>query len=106
MDTGIQKYLAFVKTVEMGSFTRAAAALSYSQSGISRMIKDLEQEWHVSLLERNRGGVRLTSDGMKLLPHAQRLCEEYRKLQMEVDELSGLQSGMIRIGTISSVATH
>jgi len=58
------------------------------------------------LLERSRAGVRLTSDGMKLLPHAQSLCREYEKLQMEVDGLHGLQSGLIRIGTFSSVATH
>ena len=54
MDMSIQKYLAFVKTVELGSFTRAASALNYSQSGISRMISDLESDWKVSLLERNR----------------------------------------------------
>ncbi len=58
------------------------------------------------LLEVSRAGVRLTSDGMKLLPHAQSLCREYEKLQMEVDGLHGLQSGLIRIGTFSSVATH
>ena len=50
MDTNIQKYRVFLKTVEFGSFTRAAEALSYSQSGVSRMINDLEQEWKVSLL--------------------------------------------------------
>ena len=44
------KYLAFVKTVESGSFTKAAAALNYTQSGISRMIKDPETEWGVILL--------------------------------------------------------
>ena len=102
MDTSIQKYMAFVKTVEYGSFTKAAEVLSYSQSGISRMIRDLENEWNVSLLERSRGGVRLTSDGVTLLPHAKRVCQEYQKLQMEVDELNGLQSGIIRIGTFSS----
>ena len=106
MDTSIQKYLAFVKTVEYGSFTKAAEVLSYSQSGISRMIKDLETEWNIPLLERSRSGVRLTSDGLKLLPHAKRVCEEYQKLQMEVDDLHGVQSGIIRIGTFSSVATH
>ncbi|WP_319468285.1 LysR family transcriptional regulator [uncultured Trichococcus sp.] len=39
MDTNIQKYLAFVKTVEYGSFTKAAEILilNYSQSGISRI---------------------------------------------------------------------
>ncbi len=106
MDGNIQKYLALIRTVECGSFTKAAEMLSYSQSGISRMIRDLENEWRVSLLERGRAGVRLTSDGLTLLPYAKRVCEEYRKLQMQVEELNGLQSGLIRIGTFSSVATH
>lgn len=106
MEMNIQKYLAFVKTVEYGSFTKAAEKLQYSQSGISRMINDLEQDWNVILLERNKTGVRLTSDGLKLLPNAKRIVEEFEKLQMEVDELNGLQSGLIRIGTFSSVATH
>lgn len=102
----IQKYLALVKTVECGSFTEAAKELDYSQSGISRMINDLETEWNISLLERGRSGVRLTSDGLKLLPYAQSVCNEYQKLQTQVNELHGLQSGLIRIGTFSSVATH
>lgn len=106
MDMNIQKYLAFVKTVEYGSFTKAAERLNYSQSGISRMINDLEKEWKVSLLERSRSGVRLTSDGLTLLPYAKSVCAEYEKLQTQVDEINGLQSGIIRIGTFSSVATH
>nr|WP_325303951.1 LysR family transcriptional regulator [uncultured Dysosmobacter sp.] len=106
MDMNILKYMAFIHTVEYGSFTKAAELLNYSQSGISRMIHDLEQEWKVILLERSRAGVHLTSDGTKLLPYAKSLCHEYQKLQMQVDELNGLQSGLIRIGTFSSVATH
>ena len=106
MDGSIQKYLAFVKTVECGSFTRAAGVLNYSQSGISRMIGDLEREWQVTLLERGKSGVRLTSEGTRLLPYAKRVCSEYEKLQAEVDEINGLKPGLIRIGTFSSVATH
>ena len=106
MDANIQKYMAFVKTVEYGSFTKAAELLNYSQSGVSRMIGDLERDWKVVLLERGKTGVKLTSDGLKLLPGAQRLVADYEKLQMEADELNGLQSGLIRIGTFSSVATH
>ncbi len=106
MDMNILKYMAFTKTVECGSFTKAAELINYSQSGISRMIGDLEKEWNVSLLERNRIGVKLTSDGIRLLPYARSVCEEYLKLQMQVDDLNGLQSGLIRIGTISSIATH
>ena len=106
MDMNIQKYKAFVTTVSCGSFTKAAEILNYSQSGISRMIHDLEKEWKVILLKRSKLGVRLTSSGMKLLPYAENVCKEYEKLQTEVDELQGLKSGLIRIGTFSSVATH
>lgn len=106
MDKNLLKYMAFVKTVEYESFTKAAEILNYSQSGISRMIHDLETEWCVTLLERSKIGVKLTSDGLKLLPHAKAIVAEYEKLQMEVDALNGLQSGIIRIGTFSSVATH
>ena len=106
MDMNLQKYLAFVKTVEYGSFTKAAEMLNYSQSGVSRMIHDLEKEWQVTLLERGRAGVRLTSDGLKLLPYAENVCREYERLQMQVDELNGLKAGLIRIGTFSSVASQ
>lgn len=106
MDMNIQKHMAFVKTVEYGSFTKAAEILNYSQSGISRMINDLEKDWKVTLLKRGKAGVRLTSDGMRLLPYAKNVCAEYEKLLAQVDEINGLQSGLIRIGTFSSVATH
>ena len=105
-DTNLQKYMAFVTTVELGSFSRAAEALNYSQSGISRMIADIEKETHLTLLERDRTGIRLTSDGLRLLPYVRQLCSEFRRLQEQVDDLNGLQAGIIRIGTFSSVATH
>ncbi|MCS1391784.1 LysR family transcriptional regulator [Lysinibacillus boronitolerans] len=102
----IQKYMAFVKAVEYGSFTRAADALNYTQSGISRMINDLELEWGISLFERGRAGISLTSDGLKLLPQLQRICNEHEMLMMQIEDLHDIQSGIIRIGTFSSVATH
>lgn len=102
----IQKYLAFVKAVELGSFTKAAESLDYSQSGISRMINDLEKEWGVFLLERGRTGINLTSDGYKLLPQLKRICDEYEILMKQIKDLNNMESGLIRIGTFSSVASH
>ena len=104
MDVGVQKYQAFVETVDCGSFTRAAEKLHYSQSGISRMIRDLETEWKVTLLERGKGGVKLTSDGTKLLPFARSVCVEVSRLQTQVDELQGLGAGLIRVGALSGAA--
>jgi DNA-binding transcriptional LysR family regulator len=105
-DMNIQKYMAFVKAVEFGSFTKAAEALDYTQSGISRMINDLETEWGVFLFERGRAGISLTSDGLKLLPQLKRICNDHEILMTQIEDLHDMQTGMIRIGTFSSVATH
>ena len=106
METNLQKYFAFLKTVECGSFSQAAELLHYSQSGISRMIGSLEKEWGVVLLERGKRGIRLTSEGTRLLPHIRDVCLEQEKLTAEIDSLHGLQSGLLRIGAFASVATH
>lgn len=106
MDNNIQKYMAFVKTVETGSFTRAAENLNYAQSSVSKMIADLEKEWNMMLLERDRGGVHLTGAGEQILPYARQLLEDYRKLEAHVDAMNGIRTGILRIGSFSSVAIH
>lgn len=106
MDSNLQKYRAFVTTVDCGSFTKAAEVLDYAQSSVSKMIADLEAEWNVNLLERSRAGVQLTSDGVAMLPYARELLDSYRKVQEQAAALSGVTTGLIRIGTFSSVATH
>ena len=106
MDNNLQKYMAFVKTVETGSFTKAATALNYAQSSVSKMIADLEKEWNIILLERDRKGVHLTASGEKILPYARNLIDDYRRLESYVDDLNGVQTGTIRIGTFASVAIN
>lgn len=83
MDTNIQKYLSFVKTVEYGSFTKAAEILNYSQSGISRMIGNLEKDWKVVLFERGNAlaaeyhqGISKGLPAHRLRASARRLCRD------------------------------
>ncbi len=106
MDSAVQKYQALVETVRAGSISAAARKLAYSQSGVSRMIADLERDWDVRLLERGRKGVRLTADGEQVMPFVEAVCEDERRLRERVAEVAGAQSGSIVIGTFSSVATH
>lgn len=106
MENPLLKYLAFVKTVETGSFTKAAEGLNYAQSSVSKMIADLEAEWGVTLLERSRGGVCLTSAGAALLPRVRTLLNDYQELTGQVDQMRGIQTGTVRIGTFASVAIH
>ena len=106
MDSNLQKYQAFLTAVDCGSFTKAAEILGYAQSSVSKMIADLETEWKVVLLERSRAGIQLTSDGTAMLPYARDLLNSYRKVQEQAALLSGMATGLIRIGTFSSVAAH
>ncbi len=106
MDNNLLKYMAFVKTVETGSFTKAAESLHYAQSSVSKMIADLEKEWNMVLLERDRNGVHLTTLGEEILPYARLLIEDHERLQNRINDIHGIRTGCIRIGTFSSVAIH
>ena len=106
VETNIQKMQVLLETVRAGSFTRAAERLSYSQSGVSRMVADLEADWGFKVLDRSREGVALSADGRQVMPAVEALCEEFVRLQRRVDEMRGLMRGKICIGTFSSVATH
>ena len=69
----LKKYEAFVRTVELGSLTRAAEAMGSTQSRISHVLSTLEEEYGFVLLRRNRSGIRLTEAGAMVLPKMQEL---------------------------------
>lgn len=106
MDNFLLKYLAFVKTVERGSFTDAARELDYAQSSISKMVADLEGEWGMTLLERSKNGVCLTSAGEQILPLLRKVLNDQRELEEQVSRMNGIETGIVRIGTFASVAIH
>ena len=102
----MQRYIALQKIVELGSFTKAANLLGYTQPAMSQMISSLEKELSVKLLYRSRYGVHLTLEGEKLYPFIQRTVAQYHAMQEMVKEIKGLESGVIKIGTFSSVSAH
>ena len=104
MENSLLKYLAFVKTVETGSFTRAAQELDYAQSSISKMVSDLETEWGMTLMERSKKGVCLTSAGEQILPFLRKVLQDHQKLEGQICRMNGLETGVVRIGTFASVA--
>lgn len=106
MENSLLKYLAFVKTVEAGSFTRAAQELDYAQSSISKMVSDLETEWGMTLMERSKKGVCLTSAGEQILPFLRKILQDHQKLEGQICRMNGLETGVVRIGTFASVAIN
>ena len=64
----MNRYRAFLKVVETGSYTKAAEILGYTQPALSQMITSLEKETGITLLYRSRYGIRLTPEGERLFP--------------------------------------
>ena len=100
------RYEAFVKIIETGSFTKSAERMGYTQSAVSQMILALEEELGTTLIVRNRKGVSLTADGREYLPYIKNIYHSYMELREKKNEMAGLQSGLIKIGTFSSVSTN
>ena len=100
----IQKYKALLMTVETGSITAAAQKLGYTQSAVSKMIQDLEQEWNMELLSRSRKGIELTSEGLTVIPAVRDIISDYENLQFSLASAHGLKQGTLRLGSFASVS--
>lgn len=102
----ISKYQAFLCAAELGSFTKAAEKLGYTQSGLTHMMNSLEEEIGFSLLRRGYFGVRLTPNGKRLLPKIQELVQVGSELDLLIDELRQNGCEVLRIGSFSSMTLH
>lgn len=105
-EMNISKIETFIKVIELGSLTKAAEQLGCTQSAVSHIINDLEEEFGFSLLARGRNGVKLTSDGERLVPTMRTLLNANEQLDQIAASVRGLASGTVRIGTFTSVAVH
>ena len=102
----MQRYTALLKIIEVKSFTKAAELLGYTQPALSQMTASLEKELSIKLLYRSRYGIQLTPEGERLYPSIQNTVLQYEALQRTAAEINGLSSGIVRIGTVSSISSH
>ena len=100
----LQKYIALLKTVELGSISLAAEQLGYTQPAVSRMIADLEAKWNVELLRRSRAGLEASAVCLQLLPILRAVQADCEALDFAVAEIHGAHRGLVRVGVFTSVA--
>lgn len=70
---------AFVRVVELGSFTRAAEAMGTTQAAISMKLKRLEERLGCRLVERTPRYVEISASGAAFLEPARRLLEAHER---------------------------
>jgi DNA-binding transcriptional LysR family regulator len=96
----------FATVVRTGSFSRAAAALHISQPAISKGVRDFELQVGCRLLDRTPKGVRPTREGEALARHAEAMFAVERDAEDELLSLRNLDSGSLRIGASTTIATY
>lgn len=99
----LAKYNALLKVMENNSITKAAKEIGYTQSGISYMIKTLENEVGFSLLIRNKDGVVPTENALKLKPILKKLIATNRDLTNAIYEIAHSGQESIKIGSYNSM---
>lgn len=102
----LKKYEAFVQTARLGSLTKAAETLGSTQSRISHILRDLEDEYGFTLMQRNRGGVKLTEAGAMILPQMEAILQKEQELEQLLEDIRSANAGSVRLGAFTSVAVH
>lgn len=95
---------AFMESAELGSFKAAAEAMGYTPSAISQLVAALEKELGLNLLIRSKKGVKLTEEGVKLLPIVRSYLAREKEMYELAEELQGLSVGNLTIAAYPSVA--
>lgn len=104
MNITLRQLRAFVLVAEYNSFTKAAEILLLTQSALSGLIKELEQNLDIKLFDRTTRKMHLSDAGQRLLPQARKILSELDALEDRVQRLKSLHQGHIKLAVSQQLA--
>ena len=102
----LQLLRTFLSVKKHLNYTRAGEDVFLSQPAVSRQIKQLEQEFHVQLIEQLGKSLRLTKAGQTLASEAEMLLGAMERTKEAVQAHSLVEHGSLRIGTSSTPGSY
>lgn len=103
-NVSLKQLRAFAAVAAEGSFTRAAGQLFLSQSALSALIRGLESELGLRLLDRTTRRLELTEAGLELMPTVERLLSEIDRVALDMRDVAERRRGRVRLGTTPLLA--
>ena len=97
---------AFCLVFELKSFSKAAEAKLMSQSAMSHLIRNLEEERGVRLFTRKGKNVLPTSMGRLFYGHAVKILEQYKMMDNDLNTAANLIKGTLLVGSSTTVASY
>ncbi|AEI43692.1 LysR family transcriptional regulator [Paenibacillus mucilaginosus] len=88
----------FVAVAESGSFTQAARSLHITQPSLSKMVRLLEEDLGVQLIDRSAKKIELTDAGRSILQSAKGILQSVELLTTDLEEVTTLRKGTLRLG--------
>ena len=88
----------FIEVAKYKSFTKASKSLHLSQSTLSKVVKSLEEELNVELIDRSAKKIKLTEAGEIVLAEGEMIMESLNDLSIHLYDLMNLKKGKIKIG--------
>jgi len=95
----------FVQVAREKSFTKASEILHISQPALSKMIKNLEEELELTLIDRSEKNFTLTDVGKNFLEQAERMIDDFSAIMESVYDTVNLKSGYVRVGIPPVIGT-
>lgn len=100
------KYETIIKVYEEGNISTAAEKLFVTQSSVSQTVTSVEKEFGISIFYRKKSGMKLTSNGEKIIKSMEEVIKANDKLLETINEINGLKCGILKVGIFQSVAQH
>lgn len=101
------RVLRYIEEVaRIGSVRQAAERLHVTPSALLRRIQDVELDLGATIFDRSPSGVRLTAAGEILVRWIQNQNADLRRVYSQIEELSGLRRGEVRISCSQAVARN
>jgi DNA-binding transcriptional LysR family regulator len=97
---------AFCLVCELKSFSKAAVAKFMTQSAMSHLIKNLEEELGVKLLNRQGKTVLPTAAGKTFYAHAKKILDQYKSLGNAVYSSANIVKGPLSLGATTTISTY
>ncbi|MGX9136110.1 LysR family transcriptional regulator [Rummeliibacillus sp. JY-2-4R] len=94
----IRQLTYFIEVAKYKSFTKASKSLHLSQSTLSKVVKNLEEELKVELIDRSAKKIELTDAGEIVLAEGEIIMESVNDLSTHLYDLMNLKKGKIKIG--------
>lgn len=96
----------FITAARTLSFTRTAEQLCISQPAVSKHVGELESRYGLQLFTRRGSRLELTEAGRTLLASAERVADDYRRLEYEMSLCTGQTEGELRLGASTTIAQY